>query len=42
MKTSIFSGLPTLWAKISDGNSGKYKAETTANNEKIISVIGIF
>ena len=35
INTSIDSGLPTLWAKISGGKSGKYKADETASNAKI-------
>ena len=27
INTSIVSGLPTLWAKISGGNNGRYKAD---------------
>ena len=34
INTSIVSGLPTLWAKISGGKSGKYKAADTASNAK--------
>ena len=33
---SRFSGLPTLGAKTSGGNKGKYKAEITTKIERII------
>ena len=33
INTSIAWGLPTLWAKISGGSKGKYKAEDTSNIE---------
>ena len=42
IRTSICSGFPTLWAKISDGSNGKYKADATAKIAKTISKIGIF
>ena len=35
INTSIVWGLPTLWAKISGGSKGKYKAEDTAKNANI-------
>ena len=35
INTSILSGLPTLWAKISGGNNGKYNADDTAKNAKM-------
>ena len=35
MNTSIVPGLPTLWAKISGGKRGRYRAVDTVKNAKI-------